>query len=85
MYNIPLALLANPSISSATKLVFIFINAECKDTPQLSYDTIAAGTGLTRMSVIRCTKHLVDLDLISRVKDSKGWLMYSVNEVNAND
>ena len=78
MFILPPLVLSSTSLSSSTKLVYAYIAGLCKDTPQISYDKIAVATGITKMSAIRCTQHLIDSGLLERTKDSKGWLHYSV-------
>ena len=78
MFTIPSSVLSSTTLSSSTKLVYAYITGLCEVTPQISYDKIALATGITKMSAIRCTQHLVDAGLIERTKDSKGWLHYSV-------
>ena len=78
MFTIPSTVLSSTTLSSSTKLVYAYITGLCEVTPQISYDKIALATGITKMSAIRCTQHLVDAGLIERTKDSKGWLHYSV-------
>jgi len=78
MFNIETDFLSNTEFSSSTKLVYVYIVCSIPRTSQLSYETIAKATGITRMSAIRCTQHLIDAGLLERTKDSKGWLHYSV-------
>lgn len=78
MFTIPTDILSNTAFSSSTKLVYAYILGAIPQNPQLSYETIAKATGITRMSAIRCTQHLIDCGLLERTKDSKGWLHYSV-------
>ena len=78
MFNISTAILSNTTFSSSTKLVYVYILGSIPQNPQLSYETIAKATGITRMSAIRCTQHLIDAGMLQRTKDSKGWLHYSV-------
>ena len=78
MFTIPPTVLSSTTLSSSTKLVYAYITGLCEVTPQISYDKIALATGITKMSAIRCTQHLVDAGLLERTKDSKGWLHYSV-------
>ena len=78
MFTIPSTVLSSTTLSSSTKLVYAYITGLCEVTPQISYDKIALATGITKMSAIRCTQHLVDAGLLERTKDSKGWLHYSV-------
>ena len=78
MFNISTATLSDTTLSSSTKLVYVYIVGSIPQNPQLSYETIAKATGITRMSAIRCTQHLIDAGLLERTKDSKGWLHYSV-------
>ena len=78
MFTIPSTVLESTTLSSSTKLVYAYITGLCEVTPQISYDKIALATGITKMSAIRCTQHLIDCGLLERTKDSKGWLHYSV-------
>ena len=78
MFNISTAILSDTTLSSSTKLVYVYILGSIPQNPQLSYETIAKATGITRMSAIRCTQHLIDAGMLQRTKDSKGWLHYSV-------
>lgn len=78
MFNIETDFLSNTEFSSSTKLVYVYIVCSIPRTSQLSYETIAKATGITRMSAIRCIQHLVDARMLERTKDSKGWLHYSV-------
>ena len=78
MFNIETDFLSNTEFSSSTKLVYVYIVCSIPRTSQLSYETIAKATGITRMSAIRCTQHLIDAGLLERTKDSRGWLHYSV-------
>ena len=80
MFNISTAILSDTTLSSSTKLVYVYVVGSISRTSQLSYETIAKATGITRMSAIRCTQHLVDAGLLERTKDSKGWLHYSIKE-----
>lgn len=80
MFTISPAVLSSTALSSSTKLVYAYITGLCDDTPQISYDKIALATGITKMSAIRCTQHLIDSGLLKRTKDSKGWLHYSNTE-----
>lgn len=80
MFNIAIDFLSNTEFSSSTKLVYVYIVCSIPRTSQLSYETIAKATGITRMSAIRCTQHLIDAGLLERTKDSKGWLHYSIKE-----
>ena len=82
MFNMPNDILSNPDLSSSTKLVYVYIVGSIPMNPQLSYETISKATGLTRMSAIRCTQHLIDACMLERTKDSKGWLHYSVVQFN---
>ena len=84
MFNIPSGILSDTILSSATKLVYAYIVGSIPNNPQISYETISKATGLTRMSAIRCTQHLVDAGLLERTKDSKGWLHYSVIQSSTN-
>lgn len=78
MFTIPPTVLSSTTLSSSTKLVYAYITGLCEVTPQISYDKIALATGITKMSAIRCTQHLIDAGMLQRTKDSKGWLHYSV-------
>ena len=78
MFTIPSTVLSSTTLSSSTKLVYAYITGLCNETPQISYDKIALATGITKMSAIRCTQHLIDACLLERTKDSKGWLHYTV-------
>lgn len=80
MFNIPPSVLSSTELSSATKVVYAYIAGYIETTSQISYETIAKATGLTRMSAVRCTQQLVDSKLLERTKDSKGWLHYSIKE-----
>lgn len=80
MFNIETDFLSNTEFSSSTKLVYVYIVCSIPRTSQLSYETIAKATGITRMSAIRCTQHLIDAGMLERTKDSKGWLHYSIKE-----
>ena len=77
MFNISTDILSSTVFSSSTKLVYVYILGSIPQNPQLSYETIAKATGITRMSAIRCTQHLIDAGLLQRTKDSKGWLHYT--------
>ena len=78
MFTIPSTVLSSTTLSSSTKLVYAYITGLCEVTPQISYDKIALATGITKMSAIRCTQHLIDAGMLQRTNDSKGWLHYSV-------
>ena len=78
MFTIPSTVLSSTTLSSSTKLVYAYITGLCEVTPQISYDKIALATGITKMSAIRCTQHLIDAGMLQRTKDYKGWLHYSV-------
>jgi predicted ArsR family transcriptional regulator len=60
------AILANPTYSSGTKLVYAFITCTCKEQPQLTFEFIAENVGITRMSTMRCVDTLVEAGLIKR-------------------
>ena len=77
MFTIPSTVLSSTTLSSSTKLVYAYITGLCEVTPQISYDKIALATGITKMSAIRCTQHLIDAGMLQRTKDSKGWLHYT--------
>lgn len=80
MFTIPSTVLSSTTLSSSTKLVYAYITGLCEVTPQISYDKIALATGITKMSAIRCTQHLIDCGLLERTKDYKGWLHYTCNK-----
>ena len=80
MFTIPSTVLSSTTLSSSTKLVYAYITGLCEVTPQISYDKIALATGITKMSAIRCTQHLIDCGLLQRTKDSKGWLHYTLKK-----
>ena len=80
MFTIPSTVLSSTTLSSSTKLVYAYITGLCEVTPQISYDKISLATGITKMSAIRCTQHLIDCGMLQRTKDSKGWLHYTLKK-----
>ena len=79
MYIIEQILMSDKEFTPASKLVFAVIASHCsKGLSNISYDTISERTSLTKMTVIRCVKQLVQNGWISCTKNEKGWNCYEV-------
>ncbi len=79
MYTIEQVVMFDKELTPASKLVFAVISSHCnRELHNISYDTISERTSLTKMTVIRCVKQLVQNGWISCTKNEKGWNCYKV-------
>lgn len=82
MFTIEESIMKDSTLTPATKLVLSIIKhySERNPSKNLAYETIADCTSLTKMTVIKCVKHLVENDWLLVAKNERGWNYYGIRD-----